>query len=263
MNSPARMGIVTQSIAAFGVICSLPSVCAADSLSHAKVDDSNAINYSVSVIVIPDEWRSSSGLRGQGGVELSYEHQAGNAIQQLYDGQYIQYGSDGNFHGVQQVSHQASVDHIHIAYERLFSFGGNFQLEPSLGIATDKVNVRTAGASTLLAPLLINVVSLRQDLYGVALGVTLRWNFNKFLAVEVPVDYRIEFGSVGNVLNLFSDHYVGTTLIVSPSLAFCPGKNISLVAGYAYRQQNIETHRDQSNIDLGFGGANVSIRVRF
>jgi hypothetical protein len=226
---------------------------------HSEVDDSQTAMFSGTLIVRPDSWRSESGRRGQGGVEFGYEHQSGSGTQDLKIDEFVQYDPDTQLPGPQTISHRASIDHGHIAYNRLWIFNNHFQLEPSIGLAHDEIRIDTMGQVSAAN----TTVSLKQSITGITVGVIPRWYFNRYFGVEIPVRFGIGYASRADSLGQLSDSKNGTTEMINPSLLFCPAKNVALSVGYVYRDQYVETNIAESNLDLNFRGVSAAIRVSF
>jgi len=227
-------------------------------LVHSNVEDRRATLIAASVVVRPESWRSESERRGQGGIEFGYEHQSGTGTQLLKDNQYLQYTGATQIVGPQRVNHDVTIDHGHIAYNRLFSFGDHFQLEPAIGLAYDAIKATAVGTITGS-----NSLSLREDIYGITVGVTPRWNFNRFIGVELPVRLGLGYATRSKSISFFSSHDNGITSVMSPALVFHASPNVSISAGYTMRSQNVETDLQQSNIDTSFDGAYAAFRVTF
>jgi hypothetical protein len=233
---------------------------------HSTVDDNEAPMISTTFIIRPESWRPVSERKGWGGVEVGYEHQAGDASQNIKNNEFIAYDLENQFKAPQAVHHDASVDHAHLAYNRLFSFGPNFQLEPSLGIAHDNIYIETKGVVTnVRSAESLGTLAIRyhQSVTGITAGVIPRWNFNRFLAVEVPLRIGVGFASREDSLSTFSSRNNGITEVINPTFVFRPVKNISLGIGYAARSQHVETSLDESNLDLDFQGFSAALRVTF
>jgi len=182
-------------------------------------------------------------------------------------GEYVQYDPAVQLIGPQRISHDATVDHAHIAYNRLMSFGSYFQLEPSIGIAHDEVNIDSNGTGTYLNTSTTSsntTVALRQTLTGITLGIIPRWYFNHYFAIEIPVRFGVGYSSRTDSANgTFSNRNNGITELINPSLVFCPSKNVALSVGYVDREQHVETDIAKSNLDLSFRGVSAALRVTF
>lgn len=233
---------------------------------HSIVDDDQAPMIATTIIVRPESWRPVSERKGWGGVEVGYEHQSGDGVQDIKTKEYISYDLDNRFNGPQAVRHEASVDHGHVAYNRLFGFGSYFQLEPSLGVAHDSIYIKTTGIVTYApsAQLLgSQTIRYHQSVTGFTAGMIPRWNFNHWFGVEVPMRIGVGFASRADSVSSLSSHDNGITELINPTLIFRPVKNVSLGVGYAVRSQHVETSLDESNLDLDFQGFSAAIRVTF
>jgi len=255
-------------LAVGGVVLSALAVTSGCSTTrvHSMVDDDQAPMIATTIIFRPESWRPVSGRKGWGGVEVGYEHQSGDGVQDIHNSEYISYDLDNRFNGPQTVRHQASVDHSHVAYNRLFEFGPHFQLEPSLGIAHDSIYIETTGMVTY-APSAqqrgSQMIRYHQSITGITGGIIPRWTFNRFFAVEVPMRIGVGFASRADSLGSLSKEDNGVTEVINPTLVFRPVKNVSLGVGYAVRSQHVETSVDESNLDLDFQGFSAAIRVTF
>jgi len=262
----ARINTVGKRCTGIVLIVSCLHGCSSSPV-HSSVDDSRANMISGTLIIRPESWRSDSDRRGHSGIELGYEHQSGKGTQSLKTNEFVQYGSDVRLNGPQKLSHDVSVDHAHIAYNRLMSFGSHFQLEPAIGIAHDEVNIESNGMGSFLNNNTTGdtKIGLRQTLTGVTLGVIPRWNFNHYFAVELPIRFGAGYSSrTESVTGTFSSHSNnGLTEMINPSLVFYPSKNVALSVGYIDREQSVETAITKSNIDLSFSGVSAAIRVIF
>ena len=226
---------------------------------HSTVNDSHAAQFSGAVVIRPESWRPESERRGWGGVEFEYEHQSGSGTQNLQTDEYVEYVPYTQLLGPQTISHQASVDHEHIGYNRLWIFNRHFQLEPSISVSHDEISIETSGQVSGTSA----TTSMKQSITGIALQVVPRWYFNRFVGVEVPVRFSIGYASRGESLSFLSGHNNGTTIMFTPSLVFSPVRNVAFSIGYVDREQSVETDLDQSNIDLSFSGVNAAIKVTF
>ncbi len=236
----------------------------AHTLTSASVDDSSAPLYASTVVIRPESWRPTENKRHWGGIEFGYEHQSGKGLQDIAGDKYITHDVDNEFIGPQTVHHAAKVDHGRVAYNRLYSMGSHFQLEPSWGIAYDSISIRTEGIvkSTITGNVIgQQAVRFHQNVVGATAGIIPRWNFNQYFAVETPVRASVGLVSHGDSGSVFSARHLGTTVLINPSLAFRPVKNLSLGLGYAIRSQTIGNKGLASRTELDFSGYSATLRV--
>jgi len=208
------------------------------------VHDSSAPAFNATLINRPEEMHFGKGKGGRGGIEFAYEHYRGEGTQDIATGRYLSL-DQGRINGPQTVSDTAQVQHGHVAYNLLFSFGRHFDLEPAFGIAYDKFTAtalsRAPGSSEL---------SINGQKWGGLAALTPRWNFNQYFGFEA------RFSLSGDFKN---------TEITGSNLAFVlsPSSHFSLKAGYYSRGTQFETPSSHSNVETNFHGFSGGLTLVF
>lgn len=216
-----------------------------------KVDDSSSTLVSGTVVVRPHSMEIKPD-KLLGGIEASYEGQSGSSDQWLYQYNYVTFdqhdttGSNNQIRisGPQYVHNTARVNHGHVAYNLLFKISPHFQLEPAIGLAYDKADIKVFGVTSGTS------ISTPQNALGATIGVTPRWKFNSYFAFESK--FRFGFDTDSNY-----------TTLINPALSLTFGDSVSLSAGYAFRKQHFKTTHDASDIYLNFRGPSAALHVAF
>ena len=244
------------------VLATTAILCGCEMLDRVTVDDGHAPLVAGSIVARPDSMKYGSSGRIRGGIEVGYERQLAEGTQRLDANHYVSFDSDAKpfvvggsnrLSGPQVIRNRVSIEHGHIAYNALFSLGGFFEFEPSLGIGYDEMLVSSSGlaASVGQPPPGSTPVEFtkRKQAWGATAGVVPRWNFSKFAAIEARARY-----GVGD--NVASSLYGGAVVLR-------PIPNIELSGGYLWRQQEIELPDYVSNIRFKVHGPLVAVRFVF
>ena len=205
-------------------------------------DNYRAINESV--IVRPEALRYGRGKAGRGGIEFGYERYRGEDTQVLELDHYLQL-EQGRINGPQTVSATADIRRGRVAYNHLFAFGRHFELEPALGLAYNQVTFTAQGS----APGSQKFLSTEHS-WDIALALSPRWNFNKYVGIETRIGLGIGTGGE-------------TVASDAISLVVRPIPQLALKAGYYWREQNFETSTGLSNLDTDFSGPHATIVLIF
>jgi hypothetical protein len=229
------------------VACLMTSGCAGLRYNaNLGVSDHNSAMTTGSVIVRPESWRPDSARRerrfGRGGVELSYQSLRADSKQYIDNHEYISFRQPDpakpdsylRFDGPQIVSNSTTIDHAHLAYNRLIEFGRqrSVSIELGLGASYNRFTVDALSADgQKLHYTDSNVV------FG--FGVTPRWRVNQYLTIEA----REWLDS--NSLYLRADN------VSSLAMVFTPVKHVEISAGYYNQQRGLNTdHRPEGNYQL-------------
>lgn len=233
-------------------------------LTPAKMTDSSSPWSAATLVVRPESWRPTEDKRHWGGIEFGYEHQSGTGAQDIDADKYVTHDIDNDFIGPQTVHHAVKVDHGHVAYNRLYTFGPHFELEPAWGVAYDSISIRTEGIvkSTISNQVLgRQEIHFHQNVLGATGSITPRWNFNQYFAVEALVRVGVGVASHSDSVSIYTLRNSSFTVVTNPSLVFRPSKNLALSVGYAERAQSIGNREFASPTELEFSGFSATLRV--
>lgn len=251
--------------AALGVTLTL-SGCATNNiqtLDNVPIKDSDSTLVSATVVIRPEQWSRRDG-RDRTGVEFGYERQTGSGSQYLPVNHYVTFdefadpslSSDRTLlAGPQTLHSEALIEHGHIAYNRLFSFGKHFEVEPAAGIAFDKMTIKLFGDAPDR-----NRLSTVERFWGVTVGVVPRWNFNRFLSAECKI--RIGVGLRG--------YKNSSTTNIVPAITLRPVENLAIIGGYAFRDQSADEYFSGNDAthyvsvtNMSFRGPSAAVTVTF
>lgn len=235
----------------------LPCICIGVILSgcqyrqDVKVDDSSSTLVSGTVVVRPHSMEIKPD-KLLGGIEAGYEGQSGGSDQWLYQYNYVTFDQHDTvapfnqirINGPQYVHNTAHLDHGHVAYNLLFKISPHFQLEPAIGLAYDKADIKVTGTTSGTG------ISTSQNSLGASIGVTPRWKFNSYFSFEGRFRFGVDTDS-------------NYTTLINPAFNLTFGDSISLSAGYAFRKQHFKTTHDASDIYLNFKGPSAALRIAF
>lgn len=154
------------------------------------------------------------------GIEVGYEHYTAKDAQTLAVGESVVL-DNASFVGPQTLQHKAQMQYGYVAYNHRLRFGEHFELEPFVGVARVHFKLRTTPGSGN------TVTSLSDRRTGAIGGVTPRWRFNDWLAVEGRLSY----------LNA-SAWASGATY--EAAVVFSPAPQVALRLGYSDRRHDIE-----------------------
>jgi len=185
--------------------------------------------------------------------------------QTLLANHYVAYGSETQppyrslrLTGPLTLQTTAQIDHAHIGYNYLMLIGNHFQLEPALGVSYDNVRLESVG---LTSP--ANRIAVTVHQYGLSIGITPRWSFNRYIAVEA----RIRAGIAIN-----KDWNSSDTIVLNPAIVLSPTPHIAISLGAVRRDQELSHNQyveaahsyvDGSDIDMRFDGLSAGLRVIF
>lgn len=155
------------------------------------------------------------------GIEVGYERYSAKDTQVLAAGESIVL-EGASFFGPDTLRHEARMQYGYVAYNHRFRFGERFELEPFVGAARAHFKLHTTRAN--------GTGATGEDDRRVAFlgGVTPRWRFNDWLAVE------------GRLAYLYTSAWAsGETYELA--LVLSPAPKVSLRLGYSERKHDIET----------------------
>lgn len=165
--------------------------------------------------------RSGPSGRSEGpGVEVGYERYKASDTQTLAAGQSLLL-EGGSISGPETLQHEARMQYGYVAYNHRLRFGEHFELEPFVGAARVHLKVQSVVASGG------TVLALDSRRTGVIAGVTPRWRFNDWVAVEARLSY----------LNA-SAWAQGETY--EAALVLSPAPQVSLRLGYSDRKHDVQ-----------------------
>jgi hypothetical protein len=142
----------------------------------------------------------------------------------------------GTILGPDTLRHQADMRQGYIAYNHLFRLGSHFELEPFVGATRIHLKIKSTSADGTTRAVLNNWDT------GVIGGVTPRWRFNDWVAIEARLSYF-------NVSAWAHGQSYEAAVVLSPV------PNTSLRLGYSERRYDIE-----DNIPGWYSEVNVRAR---
>lgn len=166
-------------------------------------------------------FHGKTGTRPAGpGVELGYEHYTAKDTQTLAPGESVVLDG-GSFVGPNTLRHKAQMQYGYVAYNHRLRFGEHFELEPFVGVARVYFKLRTTPGSGTA------VTTMNDRHTGVIGGVTPRWRFNDWVAVEGRLSYL-------NASTWASGSTYEAVVVLSPA------PQVALRLGYSDRRHDIE-----------------------
>lgn len=200
-----------------GLVC-LAGLTACGALQSVPVTDNNSASFAVRATL-----RGKSGERNERsgpGVEIGYESYRARDTQTLAPGEVIVL-EGASIVGPDTLHHEARLRQGYVAYNHLFRFGPNFQLEPFVGATRVHLRITTDTASGATRPMLDDWRT------GVIGGVTPRWRFNDWLAIEARLSY-------------FNASAWAHGQSYEAAVVLSPVPNVSLRLGYSERRHDVE-----------------------
>lgn len=213
------------------VLASVAALAGCGSVQNVPVRDRESPVGSVRAT-----FHGQSGARPAGpGVELGYEHYTAKDTQVLGAGETVLLDG-GSFVGPDTLRHKAQMQYGFVAYNHRFRFGERFELEPFIGAARVQLRMRTTRSSG------VTTTTLDDSDTGVIGGVTPRWRFNDWLAIEARLSYLKT-----------SAWASGSTY--EAAVVLSPAPQVALRLGYSGRRHDIEPL-------VPGAGSEVNIRAR-
>jgi hypothetical protein len=206
---------------------------ACGSVQSVPVRDNESATFAVRATVRPSAWRG--GEREGPGIAVGYEGYRAKDTQTLAAGESIQLDG-GTILGPDTLRHQADMRQGYIAYNHLFRLGSHFELEPFVGATRIHLKIKSTSADGTTRAVLNNWDT------GVIGGVTPRWRFNDWVAIEARLSYF-------NVSAWAHGQSYEAAVVLSPV------PNTSLRLGYSERRYDIE-----DNIPGWYSEVNVRAR---
>ncbi|MEO8155735.1 MAG: hypothetical protein ABI605_21940 [Rhizobacter sp.] len=216
-----------------GVLSCLAMLAGCGAIQHVPVNDDNSA--SVAVRASFHRRSAETNERYGSGIEVGYESYRARDTQTLAAGESISLDG-GTVFGPSTLQHEARLRQGYVTYNHLLRFGPHFQLEPFVGLTRVNLRIRSdpGSGSTLLL--------LDEWRSGVLGGVTPRWCFNDWVAIEA----RLSYFDTGDWVHGKS---------YEAALVLSPVPNVSVRLGYSERYHDVET--------LGSGwSSEVNIRAR-
>lgn len=166
-------------------------------------------------------FHGKSGTRPSGpGIEVGYEQYTAKDTQTLAAGESVLLDG-GSFVGPNTLRHKAQMQYGYVAYNHRLRFGDHFELEPFAGVARVNLKMRSTPNSG------VTVTTLDDRHTGFIGGVTPRWRFNDWVALEARLSY----------LNA-SAWASGTSY--EAAVVLSPAPQVALRLGYSGRRHDIE-----------------------
>lgn len=199
-------------------IALLAGLSGCGAVQSLPIKDNNSASYAVRA-----SWHGRSGElneRSGPGVEVGYEGFRARDTQTLAAGQSLIL-EGGTVFGPETLRHDARLQLGYVAYKHLLRFGSSFQLEPFAGATRVRLKItsQTSGGNSLQV--------LNDQRTGLIGGVTPRWRFNDWLAIEARMTYF-------NASAWAHGQSYEAAVVLSPS------PNVSLRLGYSERKHDID-----------------------
>lgn len=176
------------------------------------------------------------------GIECGYEGYSAKAARTLALGELFSLGGV-DLVGPDTLRQRATVGRVHVAYTHRLRYGPNFELEPFVGVARVELRYRAEPTNSALRPAL-NVAQT-----GVIGGITPRWRFNEWLALELRIT-----GANGRRTDSFSS---------DAAVVLSPAPNLSLRLGFSEREQSARDEANTSWIEVRARGPSASLLFEF
>ena len=204
------------------------------------VTDNESPTVSVRAVVRPQPGAGSE--RTGAGVEFGYEQYRAKDTRTLATGEVYSLGGV-DVTGPDTLRQQATVSRAHVAWAHLIRFGPYFELEPFLGVARVNFRFKAEPVTSLLRP------TINTSLTGVIGGVTPRWRFNEWLALELRIT-----ATNGSGMESFS---------TDAGLLLSPVPNLSLRLGYSEREQTFHDDFSFRKIEVNARGPSAQLQLQF
>lgn len=196
----------------------LLGLTACGTVQNVPIQDHNSPALSVRGTI---HARSGTSGRSEGpGVEVGYERYKASDTQSLAAGQSLVL-EGGSISGPETLQHDARMRYGYVAYNHRLRFGDHFELEPFVGAARVHLNMQSVAASSG------TVLAFDRLRTGVIGGVTPRWRFNDWVAVEARFSYLQA-----------APWATGETY--EAALVLSPVPQVSLRLGYSERKHDIK-----------------------
>lgn len=208
-----------------------------------SVHDKNSAAYAARATIRPDAWKRSETTHH--GIEVGYEGFKAEDTQSLQAGDTLTLGT-GFINGPAMVRHDARYSQYHVAYSPLIKLGSNVELEPFVGAAKVRLKLHSVASAGGAA---IDLDESRNAAIG---GITPRWRFNDWLAVETRI--ALTSGAWGSGQN------------VEVALALNPVPQLGLRLGYSDRRQKLEEtfiNAFSSEVHLRARGPMATLQLSF
>jgi hypothetical protein len=197
----------------------LAALAACGSVQSVPVRDQNSPAFAVRGTF---HGKSGEASRPAGpGIEVGYERYSAKDTQVLGVGQSVVL-EGASFTGPDTLQHKARMQYGYVAYNHRLRFGESFELEPFVGAARVHFKLHTHRSSGTGAT---GVDDRRTGVLG---GVTPRWRFNDWLALEARFSY------------LYTSAWA-TGESYEAALVLSPVPQVSLRLGYSERKHDIES----------------------
>ena len=206
---------------------------ACGSVQSVPVRDNDSAAFAVRATVRSSAW--TGGEREGPGIGMGYEGYSAKDTQNLAVGESIQLDGGAIF-GPDTLRHKADMRQGYLTYNHLFRLGSHFQLEPFVGATRVHLKIRSTSADGTTRAVLDDWDT------GVIGGVTPRWRFNDWVAIEARVSYF-------NVSAWAHGQSYEAAVVLSPV------PNASLRLGYSERRYDTE-----DNIPGWYSEVNVRAR---
>ncbi len=209
-----------------------------------SVRDDNAPSAALRVALRPQAW--ARGERAGPGFEAGYERHRADNVRTLAAGESVTVDNQV-ITGPDALGQRTTVAVSHVVYTHPLRFGSYFELEPFGGIANVRVRYRAEPGSTPARP---ELNASRGTVIG---GITPRWRFNEWLALEA----RFAFIPLAD-----ADVY-GRTLEAAAVLA--PAPQVALRVGYAQRRFGAEfdAPTNWTQLDIRSRGPFATLQFEF
>ena len=138
---------------------------------------------------------------------------------------------------------RATVEHFHVAYTHLLRYGPNFELEPFVGATRMRFRYAAEPSVSGVRPV------LNTSRTGVIGGITPRWRFNEWVAIELRVT-----GTNGSGMEGFT---------TDAGLLLSPIPNLSLRLGYSKREHSVRDDLSLTLVEVDAKGPTARLQFDF
>ncbi len=225
------------------VIAALAGLTGCGTVQSVPIKDNDSSSVAVRATL-----RGKSGdppRRAGPGVEVGYEGYRARDTQSLAAGQVIVL-EGGSILGPETLRHEATLRQGYVAYNHLLRFGQSFELEPFVGATRVHLRVKTDTTSGTSVPVLDDWRT------GVIGGVTPRWRFNDWLAIEARLSY-------------FNASAWAHGQSYEAAVVLSPVPNVSLRLGYSERKHDVDAFVPgwYSEVDIRARGPLATLQFDF